>query len=174
MKTTDLPIPEPCNADWEAMTGDERRRFCAMCQKHVTDISTFTEREADAFLDANPEACVQYTAVRDTIVFAPRPRKTGFLRRLVGLGALATLSVPAAASGHAEGGWLFDWVASWFAADEVEQVEVEDIDVVLVEPNDERPASVIPEIHERPPEPVLTKGKPIRKLRGRIARPPKR
>jgi hypothetical protein len=63
MKTHHLPIPEPCPADWDAMTGDEQRRFCASCAKHVHDLSSMTRREAERALDAEQasgDMCVRY------------------------------------------------------------------------------------------------------------------
>lgn len=63
MKTTQLHIPEPCSADWAAMTGDEKRKFCDACAKHVHDLSAMTLREAEAVLEADRESghlCVRY------------------------------------------------------------------------------------------------------------------
>ena len=42
----DIRIAKPCRADWDAMSGDERARFCDTCHKNVYDISHMTRQEA--------------------------------------------------------------------------------------------------------------------------------
>jgi hypothetical protein len=182
MHLDDLTIPEPCNADWNAMTGDERRRFCGACQKHVTDLSTFTKPEAQRFLDENPGACVQFTRVRGTMVFEPTPprpvslrRPRALVRRVASAAAVALVtSAPAYASSDAEepGPSLVEWVASWFTQPVVTRGEPP-----MVEPDAESaahaeaPTSLIPEL-EVDPTPIVELGKvePVRTVRGRPAR----
>jgi hypothetical protein len=43
-------IASPCSADWNAMEGDDRVRFCERCQKHVYDLSALSTAEAEALL----------------------------------------------------------------------------------------------------------------------------
>ncbi len=40
-----LSIPTPCPMEWEHMPGDERRRFCESCGKHVYDLTTMSPDE---------------------------------------------------------------------------------------------------------------------------------
>src|SRR5436305_13149589 len=40
-----ITIPEPCNADWDAMIGNDQVRFCEHCNLHVTDLSSMTRQE---------------------------------------------------------------------------------------------------------------------------------
>lgn len=58
-----LPVPSPCDEDWDAMDGDEQRRFCGKCQRHVVDLSAMTRCEADATLQGASSGglCVRYT-----------------------------------------------------------------------------------------------------------------
>lgn len=58
----DLRIASPCSADWHAMTGDERSRFCAQCKLHVHDLSAMTRDEATALLRnaASGRVCVRF------------------------------------------------------------------------------------------------------------------
>lgn len=120
MKRTDLPIPEPCDADWDAMTGDDQRRFCDHCQKHVHDLSAMTESEARG-VTSEPGVCVRYT-------FSPRTDEVRFQSRrrfLVRAAAGASLAVglPAAAAvvrAPEEPGLLsliWEAVTSWWADD---------------------------------------------------------
>lgn len=44
-----LHIPEPCHENWQAMTPDEKGRFCAVCSTHVTDFSSMSDRELAVF-----------------------------------------------------------------------------------------------------------------------------
>jgi hypothetical protein len=57
-----LPIAKPCNASFAAMPGDEKKRFCDSCSKHVHDISEGTEEEARALFAANSgqRMCVRF------------------------------------------------------------------------------------------------------------------
>src|ERR1700739_78711 len=41
----DLRIASPCTAEWDAMTGDNRVRHCALCHLNVYNISEMTTRE---------------------------------------------------------------------------------------------------------------------------------
>lgn len=45
-----LTISTPCTASWDAMSGDDRRRFCGRCRLHVYDLSALTRREARTLL----------------------------------------------------------------------------------------------------------------------------
>ena len=105
MKTTDLTFPEPCDVAWDTMSGDERRRFCGQCSKHVTHLSNMTQRQAKDFLLDNPGECVQVDVLGDDILFEPTPRRSmtfrkGWLRRAAAMGAVLAVSAPAFASGH--------------------------------------------------------------------------
>lgn len=49
-----------CPLAWSKLTGGDRERFCAQCEKTVTDLSAMPRREADAFLRAQPHSvCVR-------------------------------------------------------------------------------------------------------------------
>jgi hypothetical protein len=58
-----LPIARPCSESFAAMPGDENKRFCASCDKHVHDISAGTEAEARALFAASRSAkvCVRFS-----------------------------------------------------------------------------------------------------------------
>ena len=59
-------IQKPCPADWNAMQGDEKRRFCEHCQLHVHNLSAMTEREQFQMLKPDMErTCVRYEAEPD-------------------------------------------------------------------------------------------------------------
>ncbi len=43
-------IPAPCPMDWDRMPGDDRRRFCEACGKHVHDLTAMRPDERAALL----------------------------------------------------------------------------------------------------------------------------
>lgn len=62
MKKTNLRIDEPCSAAWDEMHGDDQRRFCDHCTKHVHHLSAMTRQEARGLLRERPDEglCVRY------------------------------------------------------------------------------------------------------------------
>jgi hypothetical protein len=45
-----LRIASPCPANWEQMSGDERVRFCDLCNLHVYNIARLTRKEAESLI----------------------------------------------------------------------------------------------------------------------------
>ncbi len=41
-----IEIATPCDASWDDMAGDERKRFCQQCELHVYNLASMTEQEA--------------------------------------------------------------------------------------------------------------------------------
>lgn len=91
-----IRVASPCRADWNAMTGDDRARHCADCDKDVFNLSGMTRDEAEALIVAKAgNLCVRYYQRSDgTILLADctigvkRKRR----RRLVAAGAAAMLA----------------------------------------------------------------------------------
>ena len=63
MKISLLQIKEPCHKDWDQMSGDQRKRFCDHCQKHVHDISQMSQEKAMALI-SEAHACGQSVCIR--------------------------------------------------------------------------------------------------------------
>lgn len=56
-----LKIASPCSADWNAMAGDERKRFCGDCELHVYNLSGMTKYDAENLLrNSEGRLCVRY------------------------------------------------------------------------------------------------------------------
>lgn len=56
-----LKIARPCSADWDAMAGDERKRFCGDCQLNVYNLSGMTSYDAENLLRLSEgRLCVRY------------------------------------------------------------------------------------------------------------------
>ncbi|MDR6458646.1 outer membrane receptor protein involved in Fe transport [Chryseobacterium vietnamense] len=53
-----ITIPKPCHENWNAMTPDEKGRFCAVCSKTVRDFRRAPDDEIiDVFAKASNEIC---------------------------------------------------------------------------------------------------------------------
>lgn len=56
-----VSVASPCNADWDAMHGDDRSRFCSGCAKNVYNLSALTKSEAETLLlEKEGKLCVRY------------------------------------------------------------------------------------------------------------------
>jgi hypothetical protein len=62
-----ISIASPCTADWNAMQGDDRTRFCDQCSLHVHDLSAMTADEAMDLLYAAGKGrlCVRFHRRQD-------------------------------------------------------------------------------------------------------------
>ena len=78
-----ISIATPCSASWEGMSGDDRRRFCDSCSKHVYNIAGMTEDEAITLItEAEGRLCVRLYRRRDgTILTKDCPVGLRALRR---------------------------------------------------------------------------------------------
>jgi hypothetical protein len=104
MRHTELPIANPCTADWTTMTLADRGRFCGQCKKVVRELAQMSESEARALLASPPTEglCVRY--VHDAtgeILFRPDVVPVARLARVrrAAAVALAAASLPLAVSG---------------------------------------------------------------------------
>lgn len=56
-----ITIPAPCDADWDAMVGNDQVRFCEHCSLHVTDLSAMTRQAAMRLVaKSNGRLCVRF------------------------------------------------------------------------------------------------------------------
>src|SRR3954470_1861862 len=96
MKTKFVPrISQPCSQEWEAMKGDDKRRFCDQCHLHVHNLSAMSPTEQQALLSQrSTRQCIAYVASNHSI--RVRTRTWLLLQRLLppwraGLALLAVL-----------------------------------------------------------------------------------
>lgn len=68
-------IAAPCSASWEAMTGDDRVRFCAGCEKNVYNLSAMARDEAERLLaEREGSICVRlYKRADGTVMTSDCP-----------------------------------------------------------------------------------------------------
>lgn len=70
-----IDVASPCRASWDAMTGDERARFCGQCSKHVYNLSGMSREEAESLVqDTEGSVCVRFYRRADgTVLTADCP-----------------------------------------------------------------------------------------------------
>ena len=87
-----ITIASPCTADWDAMQGDERVRFCGQCELNVYNLSAMEREEAQAFVrESEGKVCVRMFKRRDGTVITqdcPVGLRAILRRRLSWLAAL--------------------------------------------------------------------------------------
>src|SRR5437016_8819175 len=80
-----ITIPNPCNADWESMIGNDQVRFCEHCNLHVTNLSGMTRHEAKRLVaQSQGRLCVRYVQnLSGSVVTKIVPEKIYHLSRSV-------------------------------------------------------------------------------------------
>jgi hypothetical protein len=91
-----IRVATPCSQNWAEMTGDDRTRHCAACDKNVYNLSGLTRDEAQALIvEKNGQLCVRYFQRSDgTILLADCEvgKKQKRKRRVFAAAAAATLA----------------------------------------------------------------------------------
>jgi len=176
MKREEANILSPCSEDWEAMRGDDRRRFCDICEKHVHNLSAMTETEARSVV-ANKDVCVRYKLDRRTQTIRHRPARRFAVRAVATAAVTASLALPAAAAISKEPGEVgllaqaWELLTSWGEPDEEVMVGGLMIDEPIPEPPEPATFERIElgsMVIENPPPPVEPELEP---LMGDIAEP---
>ena len=75
LELDDIRIASPCTMRWEDMTGGDRVRFCAACQKNVFNLSDMKRGEAlDLMRSTEGRVCARFYRRKDgTILTADCP-----------------------------------------------------------------------------------------------------
>ncbi len=98
-KTGKLAIPAPCQQRWQDMRAEEMGRFCASCQKTVTDFSSLTDQQVVKLLARKDgSACGRFRANqlnRDLTVSTPVSNPASRLLGLLTAGLLGYQTVQA-------------------------------------------------------------------------------
>ena len=57
-----IKVASPCNAPWDSMTGDEKVRFCASCERPVYNLSSLNGHEIATLIKETegPRKCVRF------------------------------------------------------------------------------------------------------------------
>lgn len=77
MSPTQIHLPKPCHENWNAMTAEEKGRFCQSCHKTVYDFTKSSDRQIIAHLDAHPKTCGRFLASQlDRNLVIPQQKNT--------------------------------------------------------------------------------------------------
>ena len=94
-------VASPCPADWSAMRGDERTRFCEACGLHVHNVAAMTSPEVYRLLARPGRTCARlYRRADGTLITGDCPVGRRVVRRQRAVMAAALLAFWAA-SEHA-------------------------------------------------------------------------
>jgi hypothetical protein len=64
-----MRVAAPCNASWDAMTGDDRARHCGECNQQVFNLSALTTEQAESLIrEKHGDLCVRYYKRKDGTV----------------------------------------------------------------------------------------------------------
>jgi hypothetical protein len=87
-----IRIASPCHADWDEMTGDDRVRFCGLCEKNVYNLSALTSEQAVSLIrEKEGRLCTRFFQRADgTMLTADCP--VGVHHRIQKKRRLATLA----------------------------------------------------------------------------------
>lgn len=87
-------VAAPCAADWDAMHGTERVRFCHACERNVYNLSSMSRGEAERLVrEAEGRVCVRFYRRADgTMLTQNCPVGLRRLKRFATRTATATLS----------------------------------------------------------------------------------
>lgn len=87
-------VATPCPADWERMEGDEKKRFCGLCNLHVYNVSAMSRGEAEALVArAEGRLCMRlYRRADGTLITRDCPVGLRAVRRRVSRAAGATFA----------------------------------------------------------------------------------
>jgi hypothetical protein len=90
-----IKIASPCSADWNAMIGDDRTRFCGQCKLNVFNLSGMTRTEAESLIiNANGRLCVRFYRRADgTILTKDCPVGLAAIRKRISRMATAAVSL---------------------------------------------------------------------------------
>lgn len=90
-----VKIASPCQADWNEMQGDARKRFCSECKLNVYNLSAMTKREAETLLiNSEGRLCVRFYRRTDgTILTQNCPVGWAKVKQRVSRIAAATFSL---------------------------------------------------------------------------------
>jgi len=107
-----IDVAAPCTESWDAMTGDDRSRFCGSCRLHVYDLSAMSRAEAEELVRSRKRdggsLCVRFVRRADGTVATDDcgPVRRALRRRALRVRAAAVAALaflfPMAACGRAQ------------------------------------------------------------------------
>ncbi len=90
-----IKVASPCSANWDAMLGDNRKRFCGDCKLNVYNLSDMSKVDAENFLLASEgRVCVRFFRRTDgTVLTQDCPVGWAKVKRKISRTATAAFSL---------------------------------------------------------------------------------
>jgi hypothetical protein len=90
-----IKIASPCSANWDAMLGDDKKRFCGECKLNVYNLSGMSQRDAENLLiESEGRLCVRFYRRNDgTILTEDCPVGWAKVKKNISRLATATISL---------------------------------------------------------------------------------
>ena len=90
-----IKIASPCQANWDAMHGNERKRFCGECKLNVYNLSGMSRYDAENLLRVSEgRLCVRYFQRSDgTVLTADCPIGWAKVKQRLSIAAAAAFSM---------------------------------------------------------------------------------
>ncbi len=90
-----IKIASPCSANWDAMLGDDKKRFCGDCKLNVYNLSGMSQTEAENLLiESEGRVCVRFYRRNDgTILTQDCPIGWAKVKKNISRTAAATVSL---------------------------------------------------------------------------------
>lgn len=105
MTLTRIALPRPCHQNWDAMSPDDRGRFCEQCASPVFDLEIYTADEVEALLRRPDKVCVRARIDQLGEIKVRSDSKGRKLLAVIGAGLLASAQGVAAKPVH-QGGMI--------------------------------------------------------------------
>jgi hypothetical protein len=94
-----VKIEAPCSENWDAMSGNEAKRFCAGCGCNVHNIAEMSAQDAEILLKSKGRICTRIETDADHRVLT----RDGWIPRLLLAGAVAATAASGAAQSTLKG-----------------------------------------------------------------------
>lgn len=77
-----IRVSSPCQADWDAMAGDDRARFCLECNQNVYNLSAMTRAQATSLVSDSPgKLCARFSLRPDGTLLTLEPAAATYVSR---------------------------------------------------------------------------------------------
>ena len=142
-----VSVAAPCPADWEAMVGGDRVRFCGQCELNVYNLTAMTRDEAESLITRTEgRLCVRFYRRKDGSIitedcpvgFRALKRRARRIKQAVAASVLAFLTgIGAHGAANRIGALLSDSPSPWGSAGRTQGV--------MAMPSDQKPEAVVGE-----------------------------
>ncbi len=91
LSLNDFTIPVQCHENWDEMSGNERQKFCQVCNKKVHNVSNITKEEFFQLNSEENSICIRFSSTENKTAIAQIKQKKLFTSASFCLGLLTFL-----------------------------------------------------------------------------------